>query len=224
MAFSKKTAIYCLHSDDWPRLTEVLDNLREVVDYIAVGVDLHLEHPEVLEMIHAAGLRSYAHFLYYDIKEVVTQAISILFERGYDVVDVHAFCGSDVIQNVKQLTDNTTTQRGERPQIVACALLPSQLGLPWQPEQATLSEAANFTTEHARTALEADIDGVLIPHEIMPQVSAQLLSADRLISYANPGDSSLEISSSLFYDWHVDEDGFWATQEGVALIQARRAQ
>lgn len=215
-------SIYCLHLEDWDHLDERIGALHSAVDYVAVGMDLHMEHPrESLERIRCRGLRAYAHFLYYDIEEVVVQAARGLVDLGYDAFDVHAFCGAATISRTCAVAGEQAEQAGRvAPVVIGCALLPSQLDLPWRADQNS-GDPEELTSRLAEGAVSAGADGVLVPHQVADRVAAVVPSDKLLIAYANPSQTSLPVQGrGQFYDWHLDT--LWATPEGIGLVQSRR--
>jgi len=212
-------SIYCLHVDDRDRLRGRLDQLRDHVDLFAVGMDLHMEQPDTVAIIRDQGLRAYAHFLYYDIQEVVLQATLSLIERGYSALDIHALCGYETIEATCRAI------RGKSADVltVACALLPSQIKLPWWPRPATLAEAEGFAAEKAAEALAAGVNGVLSPREVAGSVANVVPQDKSLLVYADPESlGGWPADWGPFYDWHADRT--WEQDEGIRLIQSRRSR
>ncbi len=211
-------SVYCFHSADQERLSARIDELREHVDFFAIGMDLHMEKPDTVATLCDQGLSAYAHFLYYDIREVVVNAVAGLAEHGYAAFDMHALCGIETMEAV------CNEVRGQRPEVLAfaCALLPSQIKLPWWPHDATLEEAGQFAAEKARQALSAGVDGILTPHEVAGYVAGEVPEGKSLLVYAAPRavNDGWPTEWGPFYDWHADE--IWEQDEGIGLIQARR--
>lgn len=217
--------VYCLHTGDWDRLRSRLEYLGPSVDYVAIGIDLHMEHPEEsLRMVKEMGLRAYAHFLYYDIEEVVSQAAIGLVQLGFDALDLHAQCGSDTIGRTCEVVRQEAARQGrERPLVIACALLPSQLDLPWRSTEATREEAAEFAKQQAAETLGAGVDGILAPSEVAEAVSAVVPEGKFGMLYASRIAAEVRVPGwGIFYDWHLDDEAFWATDEGIELIRSRR--
>jgi len=211
-------SVYCLHGADQERLSARIDELREHVDFFAIGMDLHMERPDTVEDLRDRGLRAYAHFLYYDIREVVVNAAVGLAEHGYAAFDMHALCG---IETMKAVCNEVRERRSEV-LTFACALLPNQVDLPWWPHKATPDEAGEFAAEKARQAVSAGVDGILTPHKVAGHVAREVPEGKSLLVYADSAsvNDGWPTEWGPFYDWHVDD--IWEQDEGIRLIQARR--
>lgn len=211
-------SVYCLHGADQERLLARIDEVREHVDFFAIGMDLHMEEPDTVAFLRDRGLRAYAHFLYYDIREVVVNAAVGLAEHGYAAFDMHALCGIETMQAVC----NEVHARGLEVLTFACALLPNQIDLPWWPHAATLDEAGNFAAEKARQAWSAGVDGILTARQVAGHVARGVPAGKSLLVYADRAsiNEGWPTEWGPFYDWHADD--IWEQNEGIGVIQARR--
>lgn len=215
-------SVYCLHADDLPKLDQRLSIVGPLIDYVGIGVDLYIEQPGSVGVVNAKGLKCYAHFLYYDVREVVSQAACRLVHAGFAALDLHSLCGRETISATREAVQAEARALGrEAPLVIACTLLPTQMDLPWAPQESTLDDARGFALKRAEDSLDAGADGVLMPYEVADKVLPTIPEGKVALVYANPEEQDKQVSDQgTFYDWHLHE--FWAQEEGISVIRSRR--